>query len=127
MNEPSFEAMRLRHRPKCIRINAPQLIIPVSQKRVKLLILLNESVSEVCTLYEFKLSLFTAKFPCSDPFISLSNKALVLAIFWARFSCRLALEDTCLRMRITLGVVLIRSLVCAKCVWGVSGAVPEWP
>ena len=33
------------------------------------------------------------------------------AIFWARVLCQLAMEDTCLRMTITLVVVLIRSLV----------------
>ena len=42
----------------------------------------------------------------------------VVAIFWARVSCRLVVEDACFRMRITLGVVLIRSLVSAKCVPG---------
>ena len=31
--------------------------------------------------------------------------------FWARVLCNLAAEDACFRMRITLGVVLIRSLV----------------
>ena len=30
--------------------------------------------------------------------------------FWARVLCNLAAEDACFRMRITLGVVLIRSL-----------------
>ena len=42
----------------------------------------------------------------------------VMTIFWARVSCRLALKEACVRMRITLGIVLIRSLVCAICVPG---------
>ena len=49
----------------------------------------------------------------------------VMAIFWARVSCRLALKDACFRMRITLGVVLIRSLVCAICVPGRLRSGPE--
>ena len=40
----------------------------------------------------------------------------VTTIFWAKVSCSLAPEDACLRMRITLGVVLIRSLVFHVCV-----------
>ena len=44
--------------------------------------------------------------------------ASVVANFWARVLCSLAAEDACFRMSITLGVVLIRSLVCAKCVPG---------
>ena len=43
---------------------------------------------------------------------------VVVVILWARVSCRLTLKDACFRMRITLGVVLIRSLVCAICVPG---------
>ena len=35
----------------------------------------------------------------------------VTTIFWAKVLCSLAAEDACFRMRITLGVVLIRSLV----------------
>ena len=42
----------------------------------------------------------------------------VVANFWARVLCCLATEDACFRMRITLGFVLISSLVCAKCVPG---------
>ena len=41
---------------------------------------------------------------------------LVVRAFWARILCRLAAEDACFRMRITLGVVLIRSLVFHFCV-----------
>ena len=48
-------------------------------------------------------------------------------IFWARVWCRLAPENTCFRMRITLGVVLIRSLVVPYAFQDVSGAVPEGP
>ena len=40
----------------------------------------------------------------------------VVANFWARILCSLAAEDACFRMRITLGVVLIRSLVFQGCV-----------
>ena len=47
-----------------------------------------------------------------------TNYVPVVAIFWARVPCRLALEDACFRMRINLGVVLIRSLVCSICVPG---------
>ena len=42
----------------------------------------------------------------------------VVAFLWAKVSCRLVVEDACFSMRITLGVVFIRSLVCAKCVPG---------
>ena len=45
-------------------------------------------------------------------------KAAAMAIFWARVSCSLALKDARFKMRITLGVVLIRSLVCTVCVPG---------
>ena len=44
----------------------------------------------------------------------------VVAIFWARVVCSLALKDACFRMRITLGIVLICSLVCAIRVPGTS-------
>ena len=40
----------------------------------------------------------------------------VTTIFWAKVLCSLAAEDACFRMRITLGVVLIRSLVFHVCV-----------
>ena len=40
----------------------------------------------------------------------------VTTVFWARVLCSLAAEDACFRMRITLGVVLIRSLVFHVCV-----------
>ena len=36
--------------------------------------------------------------------------------FWARVLCSLAAEEACFRMRITLGVVLICSLVNHVCV-----------
>ena len=42
----------------------------------------------------------------------------VLAIFWARVLRHLVVKDARFRMRITLGVVLIRSLVCTQCVPG---------
>ena len=45
-----------------------------------------------------------------------SSSACVTTIFWARVLCSLATEDACFRMRITLGVVLIRSLVFHVCV-----------
>ena len=35
---------------------------------------------------------------------------------WARVLCSLAAEDACFRMRVTLGVILIRSLVSHVCV-----------
>ena len=41
--------------------------------------------------------------------------SFVVGIFWAKDMCSLALEDPSFRMRITLGAVLIRSLVCARC------------
>ena len=47
-----------------------------------------------------------------------ASSVVVVAKFCARVLCSLAAEDACFRMRITLGVVLIRSLVCAKCVPG---------
>ena len=40
----------------------------------------------------------------------------VTTIFWAKVLCSLAAEDACFRMMITLGVVLIRSLVFHVCV-----------
>ena len=40
----------------------------------------------------------------------------VMANFWARVLCSLAVEGACFRMRITLEVVLIRSLVFYVCV-----------
>ena len=40
----------------------------------------------------------------------------VTTIFWAKVLCSLAAEDACFRMRITLGVVPIRSLVFHVCV-----------
>ena len=52
----------------------------------------------------------------------------VVANFWSRILCSLAAEDACFRMRITLGVVLIRSLVFHVCVpecsWNGSGVRP---
>ena len=42
----------------------------------------------------------------------------VVAIFWAKVSRRLNVEDACFRMRITLGVVLISSYVRDICVSG---------
>ena len=40
----------------------------------------------------------------------------VTTVFWARVLCSLAAEAACFRLRITLGVVLIRSLVFHVCV-----------
>ena len=42
----------------------------------------------------------------------------VVVIFQARVLRRLVVEDACFKMRITLGVVFIRSLVRAICVSG---------
>ena len=42
----------------------------------------------------------------------------VVAFVWARVLCHLAVEDARFRMRVTLGVVLIRSLVRTKYVPG---------
>ena len=49
------------------------------------------------------------------------HKDSVMASFWARVLCSLAAEDACFRMRITMGVVLIRSLVFHVCVPECSG------
>ena len=49
---------------------------------------------------------------------SLNSCHHVTALFSANFSHYLVAENACFRMRITLGVVLIRSLVCTKCVPG---------
>ena len=57
--------------------------------------------------------------------------AAVRANFWARVLCSLAAEEACFRMRITLGVVLIRSLIFHVCVsecsrngsWSASASV----
>ena len=43
---------------------------------------------------------------------------LVVAIFWARVLCHLVVEEACFRVRVTLGVILIRSLVNTKHVPG---------
>ena len=52
----------------------------------------------------------------------------VVAIFWARVSRRLVVEDACFRIRITLRFVIIRSLVYSVCVPGrlrsSSGVIP---
>ena len=49
----------------------------------------------------------------------------VMALFWARVLCRLALQEGRFWTRIILEVVFIRSLVCAICVlarlWSASG------
>ena len=52
---------------------------------------------------------------------------IVRANFWATVAFSLAAEDACSRMRINLGVVLIRSLVFYVCVPGtnVPGTIPE--
>ena len=41
-----------------------------------------------------------------------------MAVFWARVLCHLVVEEARFRMRVTLGVILIRSLVYTKCVPG---------
>ena len=41
-----------------------------------------------------------------------------MAIFWGRVLCQLAVEEARFRMRIILGVVVIRSLACTECVPG---------
>ena len=43
---------------------------------------------------------------------------VVIAVTWARILHSLALRDPHFRLRITLGVVRIRSMVCAECVPG---------
>ena len=48
-----------------------------------------------------------------------------VAIFWARVLRSLAVEEARFRMRVILGVVLIRSLACTQCVPGGLGVVPE--
>ena len=45
-----------------------------------------------------------------------ANKKTVKTVFRVRVLCSLAAEDACFRMRVTLGVVLIRSLVGHVCV-----------
>ena len=45
-----------------------------------------------------------------------AQSVIVTTIFWARVLCSLAAQDACFRIRITLGVVLIRSLVFHVCV-----------
>ena len=51
-----------------------------------------------------------------NSFVSNKSAVTVMAIFWARILCSLAAEDACFRMRITLGVVLVRSVVSHVCV-----------
>ena len=57
-----------------------------------------------------------------------SSSACVMAIFWARVLCRLVVEEARFRMRDTLGVILIRSLVYTKHVPGRlrSGSGVAW-
>ena len=50
--------------------------------------------------------------------VGFKRRIAVVAIFWARVLRRLVVEDACFIMKSTLGVVLIRSLACAKCVPG---------
>ena len=50
--------------------------------------------------------------------LALNSCHHVTVIFLARISHRLVAEDACFRMRITLGVVLICSMFCTKCVPG---------
>ena len=49
---------------------------------------------------------------------SLNSCHHVTAIFWARVLCHLVVEEARFRMRVTLGVILIRSLVHTKHVPG---------
>ena len=54
---------------------------------------------------------------CIDFFfasLSLADFGKAVAIFWARVLRLLVAEDACFRMRITMGVVLILSLVFTK-------------
>ena len=61
-------------------------------------------------------------------FLYLKRIIFVTTVFWARVLCSLAEEDACFSMRITLGVVLIRSLVfhvcCPECSRNGSGMRP---
>ena len=59
------------------------------------------------------------------PYQSSVDNILVTTIFWARILCSLAAEDACFRMRVTLGVVLIRSLVFTFVFRNVPGTVLE--
>ena len=64
------------------------------------------------------------KIDLNEYYLKLKSKAIawkpaVTWNFWASVLCNLAAEDVCFRMRITLGVVLISSLVFHIC-------VPEW-
>ena len=72
--------------------------------------------------------LFLLSWRCTGGAIGdfLVNSCLhAVAIFWSRVSGRLTLKDACVRKRITLEVVPIRSLVCTICVpgrlWSGSG------
>ena len=51
--------------------------------------------------------------------------ATVTTIFWARVLCSLVAEDACFRIRITLGVVLIRSWFSTFVFRNVPGTVSE--
>ena len=51
-----------------------------------------------------------------DIFLKNTKINIVMTNFWTRVLCNLAAEDACFRMRITLGIVLIRSLVFYACV-----------
>ena len=55
---------------------------------------------------------------CITTLLMLIEAISVMLVFLARVSHRLVAEDACFSMRITLGFVLIRSLVCTKCVPG---------
>ena len=50
--------------------------------------------------------------------LSLNSCHHVTAFLWARALCHVTVEEARFRMRITMGVVLIRSLVCTKCAPG---------
>ena len=51
--------------------------------------------------------------PCSSLLI-----LIVVAVFWAKVLCHLVVEEARFRMRVSLGVILIRSLVNPKDVSG---------
>ena len=69
-------------------------------------------------LFQVTFDFFSSSSMLASTFYWLTAVTVVVAIFWARVLCRLVVEDARFRMRISLGVVLIRSLACTECVPG---------
>ena len=105
----------------CQLLKGQQNLICVNCRRG----ILTAELRLTCRVALFPLSSTCTGEALSDFFVNSCHH--VVAIFWARTLCLLVVEDVRFRMRIPLGVVLIRSLVVPNEFRDVSGAVAEWP